>query len=76
MMVKRDRCICEKCGVEISGWRPWHNPWHMNDMTRHDADFHERVMRLGATFSQSGWFTIVVPTTSSSVPVGVVKAKK
>jgi hypothetical protein len=24
MMIKRDRCVCDACGVEVSGWRPWH----------------------------------------------------
>lgn len=23
MMIKRDRCVCDACGVEVSGWRPW-----------------------------------------------------
>lgn len=27
MMIKRDRCVCETCGVEVSGWRSWHNPF-------------------------------------------------
>jgi serine/threonine protein kinase len=31
MMVKRDRCVCDQCGVEISGWR---------------YTFHTRVPRL------------------------------
>jgi hypothetical protein len=34
MMIKRDRCVCEACGVEVSGWRPWHNPWLFHDWSR------------------------------------------
>jgi len=25
MMIKRDRCVCETCGVEVSGWREWYS---------------------------------------------------
>jgi len=35
MMIKRDRCVCETCLVEISGWRPWQNAWAYHDYTRH-----------------------------------------
>lgn len=34
MMIKRDRCVCDACGVEVSGWRPWHNPWQHHDWSR------------------------------------------
>jgi len=34
MMVKRDRCVCDTCGVEVSGWRPWHNPWLFHDWSK------------------------------------------
>ena len=35
MMIKRDRCVCDTCGVEVSGWRAWHNPWTFHDLSRH-----------------------------------------
>lgn len=39
MMIKRDRCICEGCGREVNGWRPWHNPWNFHDYSRHPPTF-------------------------------------
>jgi hypothetical protein len=35
MMIKRDRCVCDTCGVEVSGWRAWHDPWSFHDASRH-----------------------------------------
>lgn len=35
MMIKRDRCICGTCHVEVSGWMIWHNPWAFHDYTKH-----------------------------------------
>ena len=43
MMIKRDRCICETCQVEVSGWRPWHNPWIFHDFAKHHPSFLERA---------------------------------
>jgi serine/threonine protein kinase len=43
MMVKRDRCVCEVCGCEVSGWRPWHIPWQMHDLSRHPKAFQDRA---------------------------------
>lgn len=43
MMIRRDRCVCVVCGVEVSGWRPWSNPWSLHDYEKHktskDLDF-------------------------------------
>lgn len=39
MMVKRDRCVCATCEVEVSGWRPWHNPWAFHDYAKHHPEF-------------------------------------
>jgi hypothetical protein len=39
MMIKRDRCICDQCHVEVSGWRPWHDPWKFHNYDRHDSAF-------------------------------------
>jgi len=39
MMIKRDRCVCDVCNVEVSGWRPWHNPWLFHDYGRHPPTF-------------------------------------
>ena len=38
-ILKRDRVICSVCGVEVDGWRPWHNPWTFHDFLRHPANF-------------------------------------
>ncbi len=35
MMIKRDRCVCDTCGVELSGWRPWYNPRAFHDYSYH-----------------------------------------
>lgn len=72
MMVKRDRCVCELCGMEVSGWRPWHNPWQMHNLIRHSADFHERVSRFGTAFPQTGLYTFTIgpkPSVPAPVPV-------
>lgn len=39
MMIKRDRCVCDVCLVEVSGWRPWHNPMEFHDFARHPQSF-------------------------------------
>jgi hypothetical protein len=39
MMIKRDRCVCDTCLVEVSGWRPWDNPWLFHDYNRHPPEF-------------------------------------
>lgn len=68
MMVKRDRCVCDACGVELAGWRPWHNPWQLHNLARHTPDFVERVYRFGAAFPQTGayTFTIAPPTATGA----------
>lgn len=35
MMIKTDRTVCECCGTEVSGWRPWDIPWLYHDIARH-----------------------------------------
>jgi hypothetical protein len=40
MMIKRDRCICETCGVEVSGWRTWHNPAALHNLQKHNVSTH------------------------------------
>lgn len=39
VMIKRDRCMCDVCGVEVSGWRPWHDPREFHDFSKHTAAF-------------------------------------
>jgi hypothetical protein len=34
MMIKRDRVVCDACGVAVNGLRPWHNPWQFHDWTK------------------------------------------
>jgi serine/threonine protein kinase len=68
MMVKRDRCICELCGMEVAGWRPWHNPWQMHNLVRHSADFHERVSRFGTAYPQTGLYTFTIGPARPQVP--------
>jgi hypothetical protein len=43
MMIKRDRCVCETCSVEVSGWRPWHNPWSFHNYAKHPPSFQPGV---------------------------------
>jgi len=31
---ERDRCVCDACGVEVFGWRTWHNPWLFHDWSK------------------------------------------
>jgi hypothetical protein len=43
MMIKRDRCLCETCQVELSGFRPWQNVWAFHDYSRHSLQFLEKA---------------------------------
>jgi hypothetical protein len=43
MMIKRDRCVCETCGVEVSGWKPWHNAWSFHNYAKHPPSFQPGV---------------------------------
>jgi hypothetical protein len=43
MMIKRDKVACKECKVEISGWRPWHKPWLLHDLSKHDHEFRCRM---------------------------------
>lgn len=36
-------CVCETCGVEVNGWRPWHNPWSFHNYARHPPTFQPGV---------------------------------
>lgn len=36
-LTKIDRCVCETCGVEIFGLRPWHKPWDRHNKAKHTA---------------------------------------
>lgn len=53
MLVKRDRCICPTCGFEVSGLRPWNNPWYMHYMSSHDNKFKTLALKMGAKYAQS-----------------------
>lgn len=35
MMIKRDRCVCDDCGIEVNGWKPWHNPLSFHNYEKH-----------------------------------------
>jgi len=35
MMIKRDRCVCDDCKVEVNGWKPWHNPLSFHNYDKH-----------------------------------------
>lgn len=35
MAVKRDRCKCVVCGIEVSMWRPWSTPSKLHDYSKH-----------------------------------------
>src|SRR5688572_909021 len=39
MMIKRDRTVCDTCGAEVSGWRPWYEPRSFHDYSKHNAQF-------------------------------------
>jgi hypothetical protein len=65
-MIKRDRCVCETCGVEVSGWRPWHDPWSFHDYRKHDPSF--RPMRMQQTPPT------VEPPTVETKPIGSAAA--
>lgn len=46
MVIKRDRCVCNVCGVEVNGWRSWHNPWSFHDYSRHPKQFSDEKHTL------------------------------
>jgi hypothetical protein len=43
MMIKRDRCSCEICGVEVSGWRPWHDARSFHDFSKHPPAYRQQL---------------------------------
>jgi len=57
MMIKRDRSICDACGVEVSGWRPWHNPWLFHDWTKRHPFAPPPGLRSGNTTVMTGGIT-------------------
>jgi len=34
MMIKRDRCVCDACGVEVSAWKKYMQPWLLHDWSK------------------------------------------
>jgi len=44
MSIKRDRCICDVCGSEVSGWRPWHNPRLLHDYDKHISTNYRSIL--------------------------------
>lgn len=43
MMIKRDRTVCDQCGVEVAGWRTWYKPSSFHDFSKHPHGFREAV---------------------------------
>lgn len=39
MMIKRDRCVCETCKVEVSGWKTYNNPMSFHNYAKHAPSF-------------------------------------
>jgi hypothetical protein len=63
--VKRDRCVCETCGVEIAGWRPWNNPWQMHNLARHPKDFLNTVLAAAKQYAQIDTFNYLYPESAN-----------
>jgi len=57
MMLKRDRCICETCGVEVYGWRPWHDPMSFHDFSKHPPSFTPPMLMSATSLSVSQFVT-------------------
>ena len=74
MMIKRDRCICGTCGVEVSGWRSWHNPWSFHNYSRHDASFRPPVNWLRAAPPPTAASTATAATAASVPAVSTAAA--
>ena len=64
MMIKRDRCICKTCDVEVSGWRSWHNPWSFHNYSRHDDSFRP----------PANWLRVDPPATAASTATAATAA--
>ena len=74
MMIKRDRCVCETCGEEVSGWRSWHNPWSFHNYSRHDASFRPPVNWLRAAPPPTAASTATAATAASVPAVSTAAA--
>jgi hypothetical protein len=66
MMVKRDRCVCDICGVEVTGWKKWNNPWRFHNYEKHPDDFKAKATKFGG---------IVFTDVSSTAPVSALSSQ-
>jgi hypothetical protein len=53
MMLKRDRCVCEVCGVEVYGWRPWHDPMSFHLYAKHPPAFQPVMLHAPSSIAVS-----------------------
>lgn len=44
-MLRPDHCVCEECGVEVSGWRPWHDPKIFHNLAKHAPKYMESLIK-------------------------------
>lgn len=51
MMIKRDLFKCEKCGVEVSGFMPWHEPMLFHNFSKHPDAFKTVLVKTLETVS-------------------------
>jgi hypothetical protein len=49
MMIKRDRMVCEGCGVEVSGLAPWAQLQYYHNYEKHGDGFKEKLAKQGMT---------------------------
>ena len=45
MMIKRDRMVCKKCGVEVSSMNSWDRPQYYHDVAKHPHDYLETLAK-------------------------------
>ena len=42
-VMKRDRCLCETCGLDNHAWRAWHNPLSFHNAAAHSKEHLEQL---------------------------------
>lgn len=75
MMIKRDRCFCSCCRVEMSGWRSWNKASDFHNKSVHEqaAKAAAVVSAAAATVTTAAAATVTTATVASTaVPVSSV----
>lgn len=61
MMIKRDRTVCDTCGAEVSGHRPWYDIRTFHDYSKHAVQY--KMEKLSTPLEPNGCSINPIPMT-------------